>query len=125
MDDPTLVLRALGDPLRLRLLEVLGARGETCVAELLEQLGTTQANISTHLKVLKEAGLLRSERIGRWVFYSLDRETLANLQDWLRQHLGRPGATGPTALYAACCSGLVPGSLAAARQLETAPHASG
>lgn len=54
--------------------------GEICVCDFVGPLGRTQGTISHHLKILTEAGLVRGERRGKWVWYSLDRERLAALQ---------------------------------------------
>lgn len=77
-----LAFSALGDPVRLRVLSMLSdaADGEICVCDFVEPLGKTQGTVSHHLKVLSEAGLVRGDRRGRWVWYSLDRERLAELQ---------------------------------------------
>jgi ArsR family transcriptional regulator, arsenate/arsenite/antimonite-responsive transcriptional repressor len=67
------VFRALGDPVRLRLVSLIGARegGEVCVCDLTSAFDLTQPTISHHLKVLREAGLIDSERRGTWVYYRL------------------------------------------------------
>ncbi|MGP0028961.1 MAG: ArsR/SmtB family transcription factor [Acidimicrobiales bacterium] len=72
---------ALSDPVRLRVLSLLAAApdGEVCVCEFVLPLGKSQPTISHHLKVLSEAGLVRGERRGKWVWYSLDRDRLAAL----------------------------------------------
>ncbi|GFN22687.1 ArsR/SmtB family transcription factor [Thermanaeromonas sp. C210] len=75
--------KALGQRLRLRILALL-AEGELCVCELEEILGLTQPAISQHLRVLKEAELVREKKVGQWVFYRLNKERLAAvLQGWL------------------------------------------
>ena len=73
---------ALADPVRLRLLSMLAAApaGEICVCDFIEPIGKTQGTISHHLKILGEAGLVHGDRRGKWVWYSLDRERLANLR---------------------------------------------
>jgi ArsR family transcriptional regulator len=73
---------ALGDPVRLRVLSMLAAApgGEICVCEFVEPLGKTQGTVSHHLKILSEAGLIRGDRRGKWVWYSLDRERLSALR---------------------------------------------
>ena len=73
---------ALGDPVRLRVLSMLAAApsGEICVCDFVGPLGKTQGTISHHLKILGEAGLVRGERRGKWVWYSLDRDRLEALQ---------------------------------------------
>jgi ArsR family transcriptional regulator len=74
---------ALGDPVRLQILSMLAvaAEGEICVCNFVEPLGKTQGTISHHLKILSEAGLIRGERRGKWVWYSLDRDGVANLRE--------------------------------------------
>jgi ArsR family transcriptional regulator, arsenate/arsenite/antimonite-responsive transcriptional repressor len=67
------VFKALGDPVRLRLVSLIGAHqgGEVCVCELTDAFDLTQPTISHHLKVLREAGIITSERRGTWVYYQL------------------------------------------------------
>ena len=67
------VFRALGDPVRLRLVSLIGAHqgGEACVCDLTTAFDLTQPTISHHLKVLREAGIIDSERRGTWVYYRL------------------------------------------------------
>jgi len=68
-------LKVLADPVRLRLLELLATSpsGEVCACDLVEPLGRSQPTVSHHLKVLREAGLVRSERRGTWIWYSVCR----------------------------------------------------
>jgi ArsR family transcriptional regulator len=72
------VLKALADPGRLQLVSLLLAApgGEVCVADLVEGLALSQPTVSHHLRVLHEAGLLRRERRGSWVWYSVADERL-------------------------------------------------
>jgi ArsR family transcriptional regulator len=65
------VFRALGDPIRVRLLSLIASHpgGEMCVCELVGAFDLTQPAISHHLKVLRAAGLVASERRGTWVYY--------------------------------------------------------
>jgi ArsR family transcriptional regulator, arsenate/arsenite/antimonite-responsive transcriptional repressor len=67
------VFKALGDPVRLRLVSMIGARqgGEVCVCDLTSAFDLSQPTISHHLKVLRQAGLIDSERRGTWVYYRL------------------------------------------------------
>jgi ArsR family transcriptional regulator len=67
------VFKALADPVRLRLVSMIGAHagGEVCVCELTTPFDLTQPTISHHLKVLREAGIITSERRGTWVYYRL------------------------------------------------------
>ena len=67
------VFKALGDPVRVRLLSMIasGASGEVCVCDLTPAFELSQPTISHHLKQLREAGLIDSERRGTWVYYRL------------------------------------------------------
>jgi ArsR family transcriptional regulator, arsenate/arsenite/antimonite-responsive transcriptional repressor len=73
---------ALSDPVRLRVLSMLADAegGEVCVCDFVDPLGKSQPTISHHLKILGAAGLVRGERRGKWVWYSLDRIRLAELR---------------------------------------------
>ena len=75
------VLKALGDPVRLRLLSMIGAHegGEACVCELTDGFDLTPPTISHHLKVLRDAGLIACERRGTWVYYWVLAETMDRL----------------------------------------------
>ena len=77
---------ALADPVRLRVLSILAAApdGEVCVCEFVGPLGKSQPTISHHVKILSEAGLVTGDRRGKWVWYSLNRERLAELQTALQ-----------------------------------------
>ncbi|WP_327428686.1 MULTISPECIES: ArsR/SmtB family transcription factor [unclassified Streptomyces] len=65
------VFKALGDPMRLRLLSMIASRdgGEVCVCELTPAFELSQPTISHHLKLLRQAGLIDCERRGTWVYY--------------------------------------------------------
>ncbi|OBB75679.1 metalloregulator ArsR/SmtB family transcription factor [Mycobacterium sp. 852014-52144_SCH5372336] len=78
-------LKALSDPVRLRLFSLVAshAGGEACVCDISSDFDVTQPTISHHLKVLKDAGLLASERRGSWVYYSVRTETLMTLSSLL------------------------------------------
>jgi ArsR family transcriptional regulator len=75
------VFKALAEPVRLRLLSLIGAHAgaEACVCDLTEAFDLTQPTISHHLKVLREAGLIDSERRGTWVYYRVRPEALDRL----------------------------------------------
>ncbi|MEV4188762.1 metalloregulator ArsR/SmtB family transcription factor [Streptosporangium canum] len=75
------VFKALGDPVRLRILSIVAshAGGEACVCDITGAFEVSQPTISHHLKVLKEVGLLVSERRASWVYYRLVPETLSEL----------------------------------------------
>ncbi len=61
--------KALGDPVRLRLLGLIGSETEVCVCDLTPAFELSGSTISHHLKVLREAGLVDCERRGTWVYY--------------------------------------------------------
>lgn len=62
-------LKALADPVRLRLLSLVLASGESCVCDLTAPVGLSQPTVSHHLKVLADAGLLAREKRGKWAWY--------------------------------------------------------
>ena len=78
------LLRALAEPIRLRVVQAL-QDGERCVCDLTSELDLAQSKLSFHLKVLKEAGLIRARQDGRWVYYRLEPSALLLLRDWLGQ----------------------------------------
>lgn len=75
------VFKALADPVRLRLVSLIGAHagGEACVCDLNEAFALTQPTISHHLKVLRAAGIIASERRGTWVYYRVIPGVLESL----------------------------------------------
>ena len=78
------VAKALGDPIRLQLIDVLRTHaGKVCVCELTPLFEVGQPTVSHHLKVLREAGLVDSERRGLWAYYYVLPEALAELGSWL------------------------------------------
>ena len=81
--------RALADPTRLEILRLLAAQpGPTCVCDVVDHFDLSQPTISHHLKVLREAGLLRASRRGIWSFYEVDRKGLELLGE--AAALGKP-----------------------------------
>ncbi|MDG4820839.1 metalloregulator ArsR/SmtB family transcription factor [Asanoa sp. WMMD1127] len=77
--------KALGDPVRLRLLSMIAARagGEICVCDLTDAFQVKGPTISHHLRVLREAGLIDCERRGTWVYYWVIPSALAPLSQLL------------------------------------------
>ncbi|MFD2351036.1 ArsR/SmtB family transcription factor [Nonomuraea ferruginea] len=75
------VFKALGDPVRLRILSIVASHegGEVCVCDITNAFELSQPTISHHLKVLKDVGLLTSERRASWVYYRLVPERLGEL----------------------------------------------
>ncbi|GAA3446435.1 ArsR/SmtB family transcription factor [Planomonospora venezuelensis] len=88
------VFKALGDPVRLRIMSIVAshADGEACVCDLTAAFELSQPTISHHLKVLKEVGLLTSERRASWVYYRVVPERLAELSALLSLPAGTAGA---------------------------------
>lgn len=76
------LFHALSDQTRLELLEKL-KEGEQCVCELTDALRAGQSRLSFHLRVLKEAGLIRDRPEGRWMYYSLNRDGLEHIDDFV------------------------------------------
>ncbi|HVE97164.1 MAG TPA: metalloregulator ArsR/SmtB family transcription factor [Pseudonocardiaceae bacterium] len=75
------VFKAIADPVRLRLLSLIAshAGGEACVCDLTGAFALTGPTISHHLKVLREAGLVDSQRRGTWIYYRVQPDLLAQL----------------------------------------------
>ena len=81
------VFKLLSDETRLRIIACL-KDGEQCVCDLTETFKTGQSRLSFHLRVLKEAGLVRDRPQGRWIYYALNQDTLDelhNLMDWINR----------------------------------------
>jgi ArsR family transcriptional regulator len=78
------VAKALGDPVRLQLVDVLRKHaGKVCVCELVPLFDLSQPTVSHHLKVLREAGIVGSEREGLWAYYYVIPGALEGIADWL------------------------------------------
>jgi ArsR family transcriptional regulator len=78
------VAKALGEPIRLQLVDVLRRHaGTVCVCELIPLFDVGQSTVSHHLKVLRRAGLVGSERRGLWAYYYVLPEALAELGAWV------------------------------------------
>ncbi|HEX3829283.1 MAG TPA: metalloregulator ArsR/SmtB family transcription factor [Sporichthyaceae bacterium] len=86
--------KALADPVRLRLLSLIASHtgGEACVCDLTGEFDVSQPTISHHLKVLREAGLLTSERRASWVYYRVRPGALRTLAKLLDEPRGRKSA---------------------------------
>jgi ArsR family transcriptional regulator len=86
--DGSVLLAVVADPVRWRLLDHLAAGGETCVCEL-QPIAQVAGNLlSYHLKGLRDAGLVTTDKRGRWVYYTIAPDTLDRLAAAL------PGAAG-------------------------------
>ncbi|OBH98673.1 helix-turn-helix transcriptional regulator [Mycobacterium sp. E2733] len=84
--DLATMFKALGDPVRLRLLSLIGSHpgGEACVCEISATFDLSQPTISHHLKLLRSAGLLDCERRGTWVYYWVIPTALQQLSSVLK-----------------------------------------
>ena len=90
------IFKALSDPTRLRLIKLLGdckpgvcKGGPLCVNALAHQLGVSQSAVSQHLRILRQAGLVRGSRNGAFMHYSLDPDGLGQYRVALRETLGK------------------------------------
>ncbi len=78
------VAKELGDPVRLQLVDVLRKHaGKVCVCELVPLFDLSQPTVSHHLKVLRDAGVVGSERVGLWAYYFVIPDALKELSAWL------------------------------------------
>ncbi len=108
VDGRVRALKALAHPGRLKMVEALG-RGELCVCELHQLVGSDLSTVSRHIRVLVEAGLLDSRREGQWIYYRLRAECLVDYLGCLDAVLsGRPCLVTPGRVRkskASCASG--------------------
>ena len=78
------IAKALADPVRLQLVDVLREHaGKVCVCEIVPLFDLSQPTVSHHLKVLRQAGIVGSERQGLWAYYYVIPEALQELSAWL------------------------------------------
>ncbi len=77
--------KVLGVESRIRIIELLKQKGSLCVSKLSDALGITPSAVSQHLKVLKQAGLVRNERKGYWIHYRLDPVALQQCKELLSE----------------------------------------
>ena len=97
-------LRAIAEPSRARVIALLG-HGEHCVCDVGTALGVSTALVSHHLRVLRASGLLRERRAGRWVYYSLDLDRVAQLRRALDELLTPTSEAATTCLCTDCGAG--------------------
>lgn len=81
-DRRTTILKALAEPVRWRIVQRL-AQEELCGCHLVDDLDIAQPLVSHHLKVLREAGIVESERFKQWLYYRIVPDALATLADEL------------------------------------------
>ncbi len=94
-EDLAPVFKALGDPTRLKILDLLRARGKSCcdlvardehglcACDVEAAVGLSQAAVSHHMGLLRRAGLVNAEKRGRWIYYSRNEVAIASLADRL------------------------------------------
>ncbi len=77
-------LKALSDPTRLKIVQLLNQKQALCVCDIISELDQPQPTISRHLNQLKQIGILESERKGTWIWYSISKE----LPSWGKAVIG-------------------------------------
>ena len=75
--EAALLLKALADPARLRIVNMVSAAGEACNCDFTGPLGLSQPTVSHHLKVLTDAGILAREKRGKWAYFTVNRDRMA------------------------------------------------
>ena len=93
------LFQALSDPTRLSVVQRLRF-GERCVCDLTDALEAAQSRLSFHLKVLKDAGLVTDRREGRWMYYSLNPDALAEIGELVDSMASAPS---PAERRSGCC----------------------
>lgn len=83
--EPTDMFKALAVETRVKIIELLKSEGPLGAKKISEMIGVTPAAVSQHLKILKHAGFVRSERNGYWIPYSIDEETMHDCRDLLTE----------------------------------------
>lgn len=98
------LFHALSDPTRLAVLDLLRT-GERCVCELQTEIDASQSRLSFHLRVLKDAGLVADRKEGRWSFYALSPDALAEVHDSVRVlATERPREGRELRVFGNCCN---------------------
>ena len=99
IDRAVRLFHALSDGTRLSVIQRLRL-GERCVCDLTDALDAAQSRLSFHLKVLKDADLVTDRREGRWMYYTLNPETLNEMAELIDALAAAPSATE---LKSGCC----------------------
>ena len=84
-------IKALSDPTRREILEIL-KRGRLSAGEICEKFSVSDAAVSKHLSVLKDADLIRDERVGKYIFYELNTSVLEEVMLWISSLKGEKNA---------------------------------
>ncbi|WP_329362883.1 ArsR/SmtB family transcription factor [Streptomyces sp. NBC_01483] len=101
MSVDTDLMRVLADPLRLHIVTLL-AQETLCSTHLIEETGVKQTNLSNHLKVLREAGIVETEPCGRFTYYRLKPEVIASLAGQFADLAERARATSENNVKRSC-----------------------
>ena len=83
--EPSEMFKVLSVETRVKILELLKAHGPSGAKDIAATIGVTTAAVSQHLKILKQAGLVRSERKGYWIPYSIDEKAMENCRQILNE----------------------------------------
>ncbi len=83
--EPSEIFKVLSVETRVKILELLKAHGPSGAKDIAATIGVTTAAVSQHLKILKQAGLVRSERKGYWIPYSIDEKAMENCRQILNE----------------------------------------
>ena len=83
--EPSEMFKVLGVETRVKIIDLLKSQGPLGAKKIAEMVGVTAAAASQHLKILKQAGFVRSERKGYWIPYSIDEKALENCRDVLTE----------------------------------------
>jgi len=81
--DLAAVLKALADPVRLKLVSIIAASGEGCACDFPALTGKSQPTVSHHLSQLVKAGILEREQRGKWAWFRVDADRLASVTNVL------------------------------------------
>ena len=83
--EPAEIFKVLSVETRVKIINILKANGALGVKEISKKLGITPPAVSQHLKILKQAGLVRSERQGYWIPYSINEEAMEDCREILNE----------------------------------------
>jgi DNA-binding transcriptional ArsR family regulator len=84
-------MKAMAHPLRLKILCIVGCRTEVCVQEIVDRVGTSQSNISQHLSILRDKGILSFRKDANKVYYRIGDARIVKLIDTLRDAFCKVG----------------------------------
>jgi len=98
IDPDVRLLQALGHPTRLAIVRELAGSGQTCACDFTNCCDVRQPTVSHHLKILKEAGVIESERRGSWIYYRLLPAAAERLSAIVGELAGQPQVIPATSL---------------------------